>query len=255
MKATRALAIVAAIAGIMVLAGCDTSAPTVAPNPTANPSTFAARPAIRMDPRWTASNGAWTFTGTVDPQGDPTDLILEIGPGPSTLRRFDQQVPVAQAVAEAGPVTVTTRAIPDIPEICVRFSATNSAGTSSTSPLCFPHDQASIVVDAAPPVTVFSAPATGSTVVLQGSTFTVTWTESDEGTGISARSLQRRVAPYTGGACGSYTDDGPAITASSPDVASDLLPGRCYQWVQSLSDHAGNTSGTTSGTLRVVGTI
>ena len=117
-------------------AGCSNPAPSA--SPTAAP--FADRPAISIDGTWTAQDGQWTFTGVVDPEGEPTDVVLEVGPGPQTLRQFDSQVPVARAVTEAGPITVTTRAIPDIPEICVRFSATNSVGTSVSQPLCVPHD-------------------------------------------------------------------------------------------------------------------
>jgi hypothetical protein len=251
MKAMRPVALGTVLVCVIVLAACDATTPTVAPSPTANPSTLAARPAIRIDPSWKASNGRWTFTGTVDPQGDPTDVILEIGPGPSTLRHFDQQVSVANGLTDPGPLTISTTNIPDIPEICVRFSATNGAGTSSTSPLCFPHDVSSTIADNDPPVTLFSAPATGSTVVVHAAAYTVAWTESDVGTGVSTRSLQRRVALYTGGACGAFGDDGPAGTAQSPVTVTGLLGGRCYQWIQSLSDHAGMTTQRTSGTVRV----
>jgi hypothetical protein len=177
--------------------------------------------------------------------------VLEVGPGPATVRQFDQQIPVVEDIVEPGPLTIRTSAIPDIDEICVRFTATNSAGTSSSTPLCFPHDLPSLVVDVLPPVTAFSAPAPGSVTVLDVASFSVAWTETDDGTGVSRRSLQRQVAIDTAGTCGAFEDDGPPDTATSPIAASGLLDGRCYQWVQSLSDGAGNTSATTSGTVRV----
>jgi hypothetical protein len=244
-EAIRSVALAGVVVAVAALAGCDATAPTAAP------TAFALRPAVQIDSTWQASNGQWTFTGRVDPQGDPTDVVLDVGPGPATTRQFNQQIPVAQDVTEAGPLTITTRDMPDIDEICVRFTATNSAGTSSSTPLCVPHDLPSFVIDADPPTATFSAPATGSTTVLTVTTFTVEWTEADVGTGISRRSIQRRVATDSAGICGAYEDDGPASAATSPLAVTDLLDGRCYQWVATLSDASGNTSETTSGTVRV----
>jgi hypothetical protein len=96
----------------------------------------------------------WTFTGNVDPQGDATDVILEVGPGPTTARRFDTKVPVQQDLMAAGPLTIETREIPDIDEICVRLTATNSGGTASSSPLCFPHDLPTFAPPTAPTVQI-----------------------------------------------------------------------------------------------------
>lgn len=135
---------------LAVVLGCGTSPPP----PTASPTLLAVRPAVQIEQTWTAANDEWTFNGTVDPEGDATDVVLEIGPGPATARRFDAKVPVDEDLMTAGPLTITTRAIPDIDEICVRFTATNSAGTSSSSPLCFPHDLPSIAPPAAPRVEI-----------------------------------------------------------------------------------------------------
>lgn len=98
--------------------------------------------------------GRWTFTGRVDPADDPTDVVLEVGPGPANLRRFDARLPVARALLTAGPVAITTADIPDIDEICVRFTATNRSGSSSSSPLCFPHDLPTIAPPGAPTVEI-----------------------------------------------------------------------------------------------------
>lgn len=135
---------------LVVVLGCGTTPPP----PTASPTVPAVRPAVLIEQTWTAANGQWTFGGTVDPEGDATDVVLEIGPGPATARRFDAKVPVEQDLTTAGPLAITTAAIPDIDEICVRFTATNSAGTSSSSPLCFPHDLPSIAPPAAPSVEI-----------------------------------------------------------------------------------------------------
>jgi hypothetical protein len=235
----------AVVIGALAVVGCEAPVPTVSPTP------FADQPGIQIDPTWRSADGEWTFTGAVDPKGDPTDVVLEVGPGPVTARRFDQQIPVVQDVTDRAPLTITTQAIPDIDEICVRFTATNGAGTSWSTPLCFPHDLPSFVVDAEPPVTEFSAPAPGTVTVLTVTTYTVSWTETETGTGISRRSLQRQVAIDAAGTCGAFEDDGPAETTTSPVAVTGLLDGRCYQWIQALADGAGNTSATTSGTVRV----
>ena len=245
-KTHRAIALTS-VAVLALLAACDAVVePSAAPRESAPP-----KPAVQIDQTWTAANGEWTFTGRVDPHGDPTDVVLEVGPGPATARQFDQQIPVAEGLVDAGPVTVTTRDIPDIDEICVRFSATSEAGTSVTSPLCVPHDLPSIVVDAAPPIVTFSAPATGTTEDLTGASYEVAWSEEDEGTGISRRSIQRRSAPFVGGTCGTFEDDGPALTGPGPLAVSDLADATCYEWVATVSDQAGNATTTTSGTVRV----
>jgi len=248
MGTLRSLTAVVTLATV-ALAGCD-AAPTPSPSPSPT-SAFAAKPAIHIDDSWKSLDGEWTFTGYVDPEFESTDVILEIGPGPATLRQFDRQVPVAQDLLEAGPLTITTQDIPDIDVICVRFTATNSAGTSSSSPLCFPHDLPSFAVDSVPPTTTFSAPAFGSLTVITVLTFTVAWTEADEGSGVASRSLQRQVATFSGAACGAFTNDGAASTAASPVTATGLVDGKCYQWLEKLRDAAGNTSQTTSGTIRV----
>ena len=139
-------------AAVVVLGGCDTSAPTGAPSPT--PGVFADRPGVTIDGTWTAQNGRWTFTGSVDPLGAPTDVVLDVGPGPQTLRQFDTHLPVVRQVVDAQALTITTDQIPDIPEICVRFTATNRVGSSVTPPLCFPHVVPTIPPPGAPVVRI-----------------------------------------------------------------------------------------------------
>jgi len=249
------LRLVAVVIAVVALAGCDGQAGSVGPNGSGGSNDSgapgaAAQPWIQIDQTWQVADGEWTFTGHVDPQGDATQVIIEIGPGPATARVFDNDLPVAQDVTVPSPLTVTTDEIPDIPEICVRFSATNSAGTSVTTPLCFPHDQPSSAPEAAPPVTTFSAPAKGSTVAIKTTSFTVTWTESGGAT-ITDRSLQRQVAVDSAGVCGSFADDGAASAAASPVAITGLAAGHCYQWVETLRDQAGVTTETTSGIVRV----
>jgi hypothetical protein len=135
---------------LIAVVGCGTSPPP----PSVAPTAAAVRPAVQIDQTWTSTNGIWTFKGSVDPEGDATDVVLEIGPGPATARRFDAKVAVAQDLVAAGPVTITTREIPDIKDICVRFTATNGVGTTSSSPLCFPHDLPTIAPPGAPTVRI-----------------------------------------------------------------------------------------------------
>ena len=40
-------------------------------------------------------------------------------------------------------------------------------------------------------------------------------------------------------------------TKASPVSVAGLLDGKCYQWIQTLGDRAGNSSATTSGTIRI----
>lgn len=145
--------VVVAVLALVALAGCGSTPPSTEPS-TASPPLAVARPAVQLDETWTAVNGEWTFTGNVDPQDDPTDVLLEIGPGPATARRFDTRLPVVQAVTSPIPLSIATRQIPDIDEICVRFSATNGGGMTSSTPLCFPHDLPIIEPAAVPTVAI-----------------------------------------------------------------------------------------------------
>ena len=113
---------------------------------------------------------------------------------------------------------------------------------------------ATVLVDTTPPTLSFSAPITGTTTVINTTSYTVTWSETESHAGIATtgRSLQRRIATYSGGACGTYANDGSASTATSPVNVTGLVNGKCYQWIETLTDRAGNASAaTTSGTVRV----
>jgi hypothetical protein len=139
---TIALGLLAVVA---IVVGC------AAPPP--SPAASLGRPVVQIDEEWSEADGRWTFTGRLDPQGGATDVVFEIGPGPSTARRFDTQLTVAEGVASERSLTVTTEEIPAIAEVCVRFSATNSAGRASSQPLCLAHVVPTIV-PAAPTVQI-----------------------------------------------------------------------------------------------------
>jgi hypothetical protein len=225
------------VVGLVALAGvgCGCAPPSAAP------SVVAARPAIRIAQEWTATNGQWTFTGQVDPEGDPTDVVLEVGPGPANARRFDARIPVEQGRTTAGSLTVTTREIPDIPEICVRFTATNTGGTSSSSPVCFPHDLPTKTAPGVPTVDIdpkwtavdgewtFSArvnPSGGATdVVLElgpgpasAGTFPTKVSAAEEMTEAAKLTITTRAVPDVDEVCVRFTATNSLGTTSSPPL-------------------------------------
>ena len=110
---------------------------------------------------------------------------------------------------------------------------------------------ATVIVDSVAPTTTFTTPVTNTTTVLNGTSTSVEWTETEVHSGILTRSLQRRIATYSGGACGSYANDGSPVTTASPVAVSSLVDGKCYQWIQTLTDRALNSTQITSGTLRI----
>jgi VCBS repeat-containing protein len=110
-----------------------------------------------------------------------------------------------------------------------------------------------INADSTVPTTAFTTPAAGTTVQAS-TTVSVTWTETETGSGVSARSLQRQVGTVvTNGTCTgvSWADDGSADIGASPRSNSGLLSNRCYRWIQTLIDNVGNLSTTTSGEILV----
>ena len=91
-------------------------------------------------------------------------------------------------------------------------------------------------------------PRTG--VTLGGSSINLTWAETEGGSGVGTRSLQRqKKTPTTLSTCagGTYADDGAPYVGISPEAASGLVLGQCYQWVLTMADRVGNNSITTSG--------
>jgi RHS repeat-associated protein len=131
---------------------------------------------------------------------------------------------------------------------CYRWlaNATDLNGNVATQVL-----SATMLIDTVAPTTTFTAPVTNTTTVLNATSTSVEWSETDAHSGVLTRSLQRRVATYSGGACGSYANDGSALTTASPVAVGSLVDGKCYQWIQTLTDRAGNSTQTTSGTIRI----
>ena len=113
-----------------------------------------------------------------------------------------------------------------------------------------------IILDTTAPAPDFTTPNEGTTAYQKTTSYTVAWTETEAGSGIASRSLQRQRATYTPltQGCGVYAADGTAVTTASSVAVTGLLNGSCYRWVQTLTDAVGNVGSGTSGTV-VVDTV
>jgi hypothetical protein len=130
------------------------------------------------------------------------------------------------------------------------LTATDRVGIVTTT------TSGSVFVDTTLPATDFTAPNEGTTTTISTTSFTVTWTETETGSGLLTRSTQRqRGAVVTAGTCAGVTatNDGPPTTTASPLNLTGLLNGSCYRWIETLTDAAGNVSSTTSGWVLVSG--
>jgi hypothetical protein len=131
-----------ALAGLvaaLIAAACEFAPAPPEPQPEPLATTGAATagpPAISIDETWTVSDRTWTFTGGLDPRGAATNVILEIGHDIANPRAFERDVPVAQDELDAGAISVAIEVPTGRPHVCVRFTATNAAGSGSSRPLC-----------------------------------------------------------------------------------------------------------------------
>ncbi len=105
-----------------------------------------------------------------------------------------------------------------------------------------------ITIDAAAPSASFSSPDAG-TSESHAASYSVAWTESGTGSLVVRRSLQREVAD----SCDSqtWTADGAPDTTATPSNQSSLQDGKCYRWVQTLTDRAGNVANDRSGSVLI----
>ena len=127
----RIPALFAALAVVAGGAACD--AVTVPPSASASAATA---PLMRYQSQsiWELDGSTWTFFGSVNPNGSPTDVVLEVGSGTEDAPAFDRTLSVAEGLIlpEAFDFDATLVEMP----FCVRFTATNEVGTTSTPPLC-----------------------------------------------------------------------------------------------------------------------
>jgi hypothetical protein len=115
----------------------------VEPSATPTPEPLAA-PTIVVG-SFTGINGRWTFNASVHPRGSPTDIVLEYHLGPEGSGEFDQHVDVKTGLVASGTVTAQL-VLADDAVFCVRFTATNEVGTTSSEPRCFGARPSGVIV-------------------------------------------------------------------------------------------------------------
>jgi len=123
----------------------------------------------------------------------------------------------------------------------------DSTGTSQT-----------VTYDATAPAIAFDLPAAGGPVVVPSAFYTVQFDATDGLAGFGGANgwnLQRQVATWSGTACGTFANDGAAVTgttnAANQLSAQSLLVSKCYRWTLGAVDQNGNTATTiTSGSIR-----
>jgi hypothetical protein len=126
----------------LAIAGCHE---TVSPSLTLSPATA---PTIVVG-SFTGIDGRWTMNASVHPRGSPTDVVLEYRLGPEGSGAFDQRVDVETGLLESGTVTAQLE-LADDAVFCVRFTATNEVGSTSSEPRCFGARPSGAIVIPAP---------------------------------------------------------------------------------------------------------
>lgn len=99
------------------------------------------------------------------------------------------------------------------------------------------------------PWVAFNAPI--GSLRQQDRAFEVAWTETSL-FGVSSRSLQRQRAPSVDAldcATANYVTDGQPSPAASPTMQSELQPGYCYRWQQTIVDSQGDDATAISGAV------
>jgi hypothetical protein len=125
-------------------------------------------------------------------------------------------------------------------------SPTDGAGNSGSG------TSGCLIVETSVPAATFSVPANGLSF-RNTTSIGVTWTEDGAGGTITARSLQMQSGSVvTAGTCNgvSFANDGSASTATSP-VNFNLVSGKCYRWVQTITNSLSQQGVSTSGSVLV----
>ena len=107
-------------------------------------------------------------------------------------------------------------------------------------------------VDGEPPKAGFSSPSSGATSQ-SSATVLVSWNESDSGSGVKSRTLQRQRADIvTPGSCQGvkYANIG-SVETIKDDYLLSLKRGHCFRWVLTVRDVAGNSTTVTSGSVLI----
>ncbi len=97
----------------------------------------------------------------------------------------------------------------------------------------------------------------GANALLAVASVTPTWTETEAGSGVASRSLQRKTgaaSPAASCATTSWADDGAAVNVASGVAQAGLTSGSCYEWTLTLTDNVGNTSGPSTSSWVLIDT-
>jgi hypothetical protein len=125
----------AALAALVIAACSVAPEPTERVRPTPTPGPPSIRPASGSSSIF--DGRTWTLYVTVEPKGEPTDVVVEWGTGTET-GPFDHVIPMAEGVVDAGTISTQTTDLPADRGYCLRFTATNAFGSASTTAHCLP---------------------------------------------------------------------------------------------------------------------
>jgi RHS repeat-associated protein len=143
------------------------------------------------------------------------------------------------------------------------FSTTNTANRPGVN--CDPNDIDSFggshttVYDKTLPALAFDSPAIGTGPTAIPSAFSTVQFDATDGLagfgGANGWTLQRQIATWSAGACGTFSNDGAAVTGTTNTAnqqsGQSLLVDKCYQWILDATDQNGNSpAAITSGTIR-----
>jgi hypothetical protein len=174
---------------------------------------------------------------------DTTPTFVGTAEAGSTVTVLADGSPVGTGVATGGAWTITVAVPLANGDYSITAKAKDAANNTSAA-----SGALSVTIDAAPPSASFSTPAAGTSEDDKGKV-SVDWSENGTGSTVVRRSLQREIAD----ACDSntWTSDGDTMTGGSPAEETGLEDGKCYRWVQTLTDRAGNVATQKSGTVLI----
>jgi hypothetical protein len=188
-------------------------------------------------------------SSTDDTTSDATPTFSGTAESGATVTIYADGDPVGSGVASGGSWSITADPLGGGSH-AVTAKATDLAGQTSAASAAL-----TVIVDITPPSPVISSP-TGSTSQASQDV-DVVWTESDTGSAVATRSVQReRASAVDLAACATATfaPDGAAGSPTSPLSETDLPGETCYRWKVSLTDTAGLVATTTSGVVFVLST-
>ncbi len=120
------------------------------------------------------------------------------------------------------------------------------SGTDLNGNVATPVTSATVIVESTAPTVMFVLPS--AAITRNSTSYPVTWLDGDRHGGVASRSLQRQ--RLSGTCTGSFSNDGSPVTTASPSTQT-LTNGFCYQWIQTITDRAGNTAACTSSKILV----